>query len=446
MAVDFSLLPTVEPRQDTAPSRIVWSVTFVVMYLAGVLGVLFFWPKGMPTHTWQFWTSLVLFPAGIPGWLVLRRYSAYEGRKLNAILDDEAAQRYNARVFEAASIPLALLGSAHRFSADRTINTPGSIRTGKVVLKTQDPIASNGEPVKARWLIVPGMRTTSGSNEDERHRRRHVTTWLFDELLDELLLPIRTLPARLDLSVQLCIANGLTHQENEALWQACWHARSLRKMTLAPMAEPPADLITLDRWMDQIPGQVNVHATLMIAVQLHPLLAGTPPSGHSEAGVALLLVPDILVRQHRIPHRTTLHRPVRGSLAQPGEALAHALQWADVTARHIATGWQTGLKANKTISLYEPSGKLGQGLDLTALDQTVGYAGIAAPWLAVACAAASRHADSAAQIILAGQHSHVDCAVVKHAPEALIADGLPDGLRPACSSATSPGPIKPSNL
>ncbi|MGE8454873.1 MAG: hypothetical protein ACN6OP_30550, partial [Pseudomonadales bacterium] len=92
MAVDFSLLPPEEAVSERPPSRLAWTVAFFLMVLVGVFAVLFFWPKDMPTHTWKFWASLVLFPVGIPVWIVLRRYSVYEGRKLDTALHNEAVQ------------------------------------------------------------------------------------------------------------------------------------------------------------------------------------------------------------------------------------------------------------------------------------------------------------------------------------------------------------------
>lgn len=413
MAVDFSLLPTSEAPQDSAPSRFVWTVAFFVMALAGVFSALFFWPKDMPTQTWKFWTCLVVFPLGIPAWIILRRYSVHEGRKLDATLSDEAVQNFHANVFEAASIPLVLIGAAHRFSADREENAAKGIKHGAVALKTQDPIADNGDPVQARWLVTPGMRATSGSEEDDRTRHRLVTAWLFGELLDEILPRLQAMPARVPLVIHLSLSNGLARVENENLWWDSWRARSLRSADQAPATQAPASLMLLDTWLDETLRDTNLHATLFVAVQLHPLLAARPLAGTSEAGAVVLLVPDSLARQHRIPHLATLHRPVQGPLEQPDDALSHALTWADVRPAGITGGWQTGLDATQAGALREPARKLGLSAPATDLNQTVGYAGVAAPWLALACAASWLSNDRTAQLILVGQKKHLDCAVLK---------------------------------
>jgi len=56
MAVDFSLLAAEDEGLDDPPSWRVWSIAFLVMALAGVLAVLYFWPDGMQTDTWRYWT------------------------------------------------------------------------------------------------------------------------------------------------------------------------------------------------------------------------------------------------------------------------------------------------------------------------------------------------------------------------------------------------------
>ncbi|SDD22038.1 hypothetical protein SAMN05216345_1073 [Cupriavidus sp. YR651] len=414
MAVDFSLLPSEASAQISAPSRRVWIVAFLVMAMTGMLVVLVAWPQGMPTQTWKFWTTFVVFPLGISAWTVLRRYSVFEGRKLDAELSNEAVKAFNARVFEAASIPLAVLGAAHRFSSNPDENAPERIDKATLSLETRGSIAVVGEPVKARWLVIPGMRTTPGSGEDDRNRRRDVTTWLFGELLDELVPRIQQLPAQVDLVIRLSVSNGLTQQENEALWQDCWYARSLRKAEVMPTAESRFDLISLDKWLDEILANTSLHATLAVAVQLHPLLSGIPPTGSAEAGAALLLVPEELASRYRTPRMASLHRPVRGRLDQP-DALSHAVKWGGLAANQIAGGWLTNIDSARAGALQESSRKLGLTVRPADLDQTVGFAGTAAPWLAVACAASSLSSDRAEQVVLVGENSHFDCAVLKRA-------------------------------
>jgi len=426
MAVDFSLLPTKETSQISAPSRFAWTVTFFLMVLAGVFITLFLWPKGTPTQTPTFWTCLTLFPVGIPAWIVLRRYSVYEGRKLDAALSDEAVQDFNDRVCAAASIPLALVGAAHRFSSDSKKNDAAQIKQGALTLEIQDPIADDGDPVKARWLVIPGMSSTSGRTEDDRKRHLLLTAWLYGELLDDLLPRIHAMAAQVPLTICLSTSNGLTREENENLWLDCWRERSLEPAELAPATQTPADLMQLDSWLDEVLANTSLFATLFVAVQLQPLLDATPPADTAEAGAAVLLLPDALALRHRVPRIASLHRPVQGPLDQPEDALSHALRWAGVEPASITGGWQTGLNAEQAGALREPAKKLGLSAHGTDLDQTVGYAGAAAPWLALACAASWLSHDRTAQLLLVGHEKQVHGAVLKPAGDATTARGSPD--------------------
>jgi hypothetical protein len=436
MAVDFSLLPSEEPPQDVGPSRLFWTIAFFMMVLAGVFLLLFFWPQGVSTGTYKFWMCIVLFPVGIPVLIVLRRYGVYEGRKLDTALRNEAVQAFNDRVFSAASVPLVLVGAAHRFSSDHKENAADYIRSGSLTLKTQDPIAKTGNPVKARWLTVPDMQVKAGSREDDRRRSRQVTAWLFGELLDELAPHILALSSRVPLTISLYASNGFTAEENQRLWQECWFARALRHAEFAPEAQWPTNLMTLDAWLDETLANDRLRVMLLVTVQLHPLLAGTPPAGTSEAGSSLLLAPASLAQQYQIPRIADLHRPVQGLLDQPGGGLSNALRWAGVEPAQIVSSWQTGLDAAATGALREAAVKLNLTARATNLDQTVGHAGIAAPWLALSCAASLLTGETNEQIVVVGNENDVYCAVMKPPTDGKTPCDRPGDVRTASSHAT----------
>lgn len=415
MAVDFSLLPTEEPFDKPSPSKPVWGVVFVVLAALGVGAVLLLWPKGMPTNGWRFWATLTIFPFGIPSFLVLRRFSSYEGSKLDGELRNEATREFNERVFSAARVPLALLGAAYRYSADKKENAIETVQQGTAMLKTQVPFAPDAEPVKARWLMVPKMRTEPGSKNDDFNRSRHVTTWLLDELLGELLPRIQALPQAMPLIVQLLVANGHPYEQNKQLLEERWYAKLGRSLDVTPETESLTDFASLDTWMDRALESVGMHATLLIAVQLHPLLAGSPPADSAEVGTALLLMPDALARQHKVSRIANLHRPVRGPVALPTDTLSAALRWAGVPADQIRSGWRTGVDIQRAGALREPAIKLGLTVHAVDVDRTIGHAGISAPWIAFTCAASALTDDAPEQIVFVGQGEQFDCVVMRRA-------------------------------
>lgn len=413
MAVDFSQLPAEEPFDGSPPSKLVWGIAFVVMAAIGVGAVLLLWPKKMPANTWQFWATLGIFPIGIPGFIVLRRFSSYEGSRLDVELRNEAARKFNEQVFNAAGIPLALAGAAYRYSADKKENAMGSVRQGSAMLKTQIPLAADAEPVKARWLTVPKMKEEPGTLHDDFIRRQLVTAWLFDELLGDLLPQLQALPTSVPLTVQLWIANGHKHAQNQSLLEDHWYAKLNRTLKVAPEAEAPADLKTLDTWMDAVLEGADSHAMLIVAIQLHPLLAGSPPADAAEIGAALLFVPDGLASQHKVSRIANLCRPVRGPVAQPADALSTALRWSGVSAEQIKGGWRTGLDAKYAGALREAAIRLDLPVRAIDVDQVIGHGGIAAPWLTLACAASALVNDATEQIAFVAQGEQLDCAVLR---------------------------------
>ncbi|RZT30862.1 hypothetical protein [Cupriavidus agavae] len=112
MAVDFSLLPSTDVEDIPRPSAVRWSVAFVAMVsgiaLVGVLA----WPEDEPKDSLKFWWTVGFLPVMVALFVVLRRYSHYEGRNMYA----ETARAYSETVFAAASRPLVVLASGYRIA------------------------------------------------------------------------------------------------------------------------------------------------------------------------------------------------------------------------------------------------------------------------------------------------------------------------------------------
>lgn len=412
MAVDFSLLPSEETFEERPPSRRLWGVVFAVAVLLGAAAVLLLWPEGTPTDTWRFWATLILFPVALPVFVVLRRFASYESRRLDAELRNAAVAALNDRVFRAASVPLALIGAVHRFSADPNQNTADAIRSGTLSFKTQKSVAHNAEPVKARWLDVAGVSKEPGTVNADANRARQLTSWLLNELLAELAPRLGALPMAVPLAVRLHIVNALPPAQNRRLWDDCWGARFSRTISIET-PEPPDGLMALDRWLDLMLAGGEPRAMLFVSIQLHPVLYASVPDGAAEAGTAVLLMPDALARKHGIQRDASLHRPVRSLAMEPQEALSHALRWGGVKAGEVAGAWQSGLDATQAGALRQAAIQLGMPVHAVNLDQTVGHAGMAARWLAVSCALATLTRTAAAQVVMVGQGANIDCAVVK---------------------------------
>lgn len=414
MAVDFSLLPTEKVEPGEPPSANIWILVFLTLVLVGAFTVLMLWPKSMSTHTFDFWGTVVLFPVGLSALIVLLRYQHYAARKLDIQMDNHAIRQYNERVFVAASVPIAVLGASHRFSANSDENAVDGIRSGALRLSVQSLFARESEPEKTRWIDVPGVRLCAGTAEDDLERQIKVTRWLFKEMLQELNDAIEALPEKTELRVHV-LASGMPSGEKiQALWQDCWNSLGLRSSYDWEQSAESASLQLLDVWLDQVESGKQSEAKLIVAIQLHALMGASPPVGAAEAGVALLLMPDAIATKCTATHRATIHRPVRGPFDLSNGALEHALQWAGLNAKEVSDGWQTGVSRSQAGALRTSAVQSGLEIQPVDLDMRVGHAGIAGPWLAVACSASSLSEAAPGQIVFAGQADGVDCALLRN--------------------------------
>lgn len=411
MPVDHYKLPGEEPEPATAPSKLVWAVVVVVLVAAGGAAIILLWPKHMPTNDWRFWTTLVVLPTALASFVVSRRLSAYEAAKLDVQARNEVASAYNQRVFDAASKPFSVLAAAYRFSCDRKENALGGVRDKSMKLVSQASIAQDAPPVHARWLMVPSVKLASGPLTADKKRHTEAAKWLFGELLDELEQAIKALPRKTSLDVHFVTSSLLSTEERDGLWNDKWEKLNLRPADLAIDASD-VDLMTLDGWLDRTIETAENKARLIVAIQLTVLQSASPLPGSAEAAVALLLLPEAEATRSALVSDANLHRPVRGRFEQASVALRPALKWAGLQAPDIGGIWETGLNAKQWGQVASESGLLGIPHDAIKMDQTIGFAGVAAPWLAVAVAAKSLSDTAPRQMAFAGSEHTFDCAVL----------------------------------
>ena len=390
---------------------------FAVITLGGVATVLLMWPADMPTKTPQFWITLIGFPVGLAALAVLRLYAMHEGRVLDALAHNEVCQQYRTQVFEYASQPLALIDTAYCISGDAQQNREAiaAMANGALELKLNTPPIPRAQAVKARWLEMPDVRLNTAPAANDRQRQHATLGWLFAQLLQGLNTSLQALPARVPLSVQLNVACALPAETVIALWQTVWDAQALRAVDVDHVVAAP-DLMTLDYWLDHALQAEYQEARLIVTVQLHALLDTPPSAGAAEAGVAVLLMPEALAYQHRIAANHYLHRPERARHQEAGENLAHALQWARLEGKSLVQIWCTGLDQGQYGQWSAPASQLDVDAKDVLLDSSVGDTGIAAPWLALACAHAAA-IDGRARLLLCAQEHTVDCAVLRGPPQ-----------------------------
>lgn len=411
MPVDFSNLPPEEPVPDKPPSRWLWTVIFFVIVIVGVFAVLFLWPAGEPTHTPWFWSCLVVYPVGIASFVVLRRHSAYQGARLGAIARNEARSQYVNEVFNRASYPVAVLATAYRFSSDPDENDLAKVLSGTLKLVPKTTPASTTEPVNARWIIEPD------ADDDARYandtdRQQDILRWMFDGLLNDIEAAIRLLPDDAKLSVRLMISASAPGAGAEQCWDRLWSARGLTPVRTA--VEPvPVDAMWLDTWLDHINKDRDREVRLLVVAQLYPAREGALPDGGAEAAAAILLVPPSLVEQFHLVSVAEIHRPEESSIPLMEDALRKALQWGRAEPGEIERIWQSGLERDARAAITKACVKTGISGKFTDVDSSIGYAGAAASWLTIACAARAAATEKTAQLVVTSLASGPQLCVVR---------------------------------
>lgn len=432
MSVNFSQLPEKIAVPDQRPSVLFWTVVFLVLTLAGVATILLLWPKGMPTQTWKFWITLLAFPTGLATLVVLHRYGMYQGKVLDAEIYNEVCEDYTEEVVGFASRPLAVIGSAYRFSEEDSINALAltGIQDQSLSLPVFSSTNSGSAPLKARQFVtaeqslllaerpaalnVPDQKP---DDEDELARQQAALGWAFAQLQESLVESVRLLPQSLPVTVQLKVASKVLPAAVKEIWQNAWEKHRLRSVQLALLSEEDdSSLKLLDTWLDRAHHKDQQQARLIVTVQLHTSVAGAPPRDSAEAGTALLMLPAGVAQHYQLTPSVWLHRPQRGALDQTDHAMVHALKWADVTGAEIGSVWHADCSSEQCDALRDHTSALGLKTLAGSIDTAVGLTGVVAPWLAICCAVAAAQSDSQPQMVLLGlpgTNGQMDCAVVR---------------------------------
>ncbi|MDI9695261.1 hypothetical protein QM312_04965 [Burkholderia cenocepacia] len=398
MPVDFDKLPPEEPVPDRPPSRFVWTIVFFVIVIACIFAVLLLWPKGEPTQSLWFWICITVYPVGIAAFVVLRRYSVFEGRRLDAIAWNDAREKYLNRVFEDASQPLVLVAATYRFASDAKDDAFDKLLDDSIKLEPRIALKHDA-PVNARWFDQPDTDEDGNRFNSDDERQRHVREWVFGELIGDVADAIRALPSELKVAIQLVLPDVANPGEALASWDRQWMKSKLPLHKVEVLPEPP-DLMALDAWLDRINQKRDQQARLLIFVRLNSVLQALPPDGSAEAGVALLVMPEPTQHRFKTDSIARLHRPNDTNGCPVDIALARALRWGRMEPSAVSRIWQCALDPAVKNAVTAAAIKAGITGTATNIDYIVGHAGEVASWLGIACAAKAIARDGTPQLLV----------------------------------------------
>ncbi|MGU7772642.1 hypothetical protein ACV229_21030 [Burkholderia sp. MR1-5-21] len=391
MAIEMSSLPPPAAPLPPPPSRLRWAVVFLACALTGMAIGLLIWPRHLPTATPLFWIAVVGVPLVAASTVIVIRFCAYAGLERAAKSWDARRDAHVAGVFRVESRPIVLLAGAHCFSHDEAENKASAIASGDLLLKSQST-PDKTTAIEARWFNALPYTVGETPADYDTSRQLAVLDDLIAKLLEPVVGPIGTLPPALPLVVRMHVAAPALTESVEERFRLAWRERDLRDVSVTNEPKAPG-LMSLDAWLDAPPGDARDHATLLVVIELHSLMAGRPTKGSAEAGVALLMAPEDVAQRSRLAPVAQIHRPRQGTVATLRDTLGFAVQWGETDAGAIHHLWHSGFDRVGQQALLGAT-RAG-GITLMAdqrisgehdLDRTVGDSGIAADWLALACA------------------------------------------------------------
>ncbi|WP_413184883.1 hypothetical protein [Paraburkholderia sacchari] len=397
MAVDFSLLPPEEPVPDNPPSRLFWTVAFFLIATVGVFAVLLLWPKGESTQTLWFWTCLTVYPFGVAAFVVLRRYSVYAGRRLDAIAWNDARKDYVNGVFHQAGRPLAVLAATFRFSFVAKEDDFGKLLDGSVKLEPRLAPKPDAPPVSARWFEV--LDIDGIPHKWDLGRQRHVLAWALGTVIDMVGDAVRSLPLELKLKVQLVLPGIENVDDALTVWNRQWALANIRVAQNGVLTEAP-DLMYVDTWLERSNEGLDEEARLLVCVKLNAIHGALPPDRSAEAVVAILLTPEAVSRRFNLSPVSMLHRPNGTRDCSIDDALARAMRWGCTQPAEVRRSWLGGVDTANASAITKAVVKAGVDATPENIDYMIGHAGEVAPWLAVACAASAASIDRAPQLVI----------------------------------------------
>lgn len=391
MPVNFEALPTRTVVPNTRRSILLSLIGLIAMMAAGVTISLATWPAERPTQTQWFWIRSV----GLPFLAWLLAYSGWRflgaNQLQNAVADNAAIDRQEDQLHAEARVPFAVIEQSWRFS-------------GVVGQSNVEEATRGRESAEITGLVIPDRPFFRGNRADEVERHAALLEWLLVELVGplahELKVPRMT-------KIWLALDSTLSSEEAEAAIARAWIALGLERAEEVQLLEtlPP---YTVDGWLD---ASARHTRHLVLAVQLRGAISGEMQLGQAEAGVAVLLG-DTLDGLRNATALAYAHRPTRSDMESIPIGVANALRWGHCSDESVDAVWNTGL-AEPLVKAFKSLGGAVNDAPAVELTQTIGNAGVATPWLALALAAANAKEGAGTQLILDQQEGDLVAMVCR---------------------------------
>lgn len=407
MPIDLSAAGLPSPYPSSERRVLPWLVGWLLCAVMGAGLALLLWPANTPVQGSWFWFCAT----GLPNLVFLMALgisrTQYEAACAQAIFRNQHRQAWLNRRIHDAQRPLLILGAGYCLPF-REPSLSEALAGVASYLRMQAPRQGGSLLMHGRfedsderfisWADDGDTTEEALSPADEVLSDERITLPVSSTGMDanvEVILGQALLPLvdSLHALAQQGMARAPAVRVMVATDDANAHRRVQQAMralqragvpTLECLAAPDAEsLLLLDAWLDA--GEKR--PLLIIGAEWHD----TPLPGSTEGAAALLVVPNGYPLPDGVAPVATVHRPVCGPTVALGDVLANAVLWGNAEPSSVAQIW------------LSRQGDAGDTALLQALDQasvttvrkreaqrhadgSIGHAGTASPWLAMAAA------------------------------------------------------------
>lgn len=344
------------------PVAIRWVIFLVVIMLTGVVLTLWQWTgerRGI-----SFWFTALGLPFCLWGLLAVFRHIGYRLE-----LNGEAGWNYECNDLEDTEISR---GRRFAWVLDTWLQTPAGRGTGSlsVAMAQGSPLLKTAKPRAGGQPVRHARITDFDSDLDALDKAIEKAALRLNKTLDRL---PENLPCWLMFDCDAAIS---VKKEAELLQLVMQKSgRELRELSGRGMS-------ALDYWLDH--RWAKPSALVILTLSLRP----SPQENDAEAIASMVLCNR---KSHQYPYAVRLHRPQKSSPETLTPNIAHSLCWAELSPDAIKGIWIAGEAVTDRPGLNKSCEDNKLTLSLTdgikSIDATLGYAGQASPWIAVALAA-----------------------------------------------------------
>lgn len=357
------------------PSTIRWVIFLVVIMLAGLMLTLWQWTgdrRGI-----SFWFTALGLPFCMWGLLVIFRHIGYRLE-----LKGEAGWNYECDDLEETETSR---GRRFAWILDTWVQTQAGRGTGSLsaAMALSTPLLKTTKP-RTGGKLVRHAPITDFDSEPE------ALTKAIEKAALRINKTLARLPEKLPCWLMFDSDTELSvEKEAELLLLVIEKSgRALRQI-------PGQGMNALDYWLDHRWTKPSALVVLTLS------LRSSPQENDAEAIASMVLCNR---KSHQYPDAVRLHRPQKSSPETLTHNMAHSLRWAEVSPDAIKGIWITGEAITDRPGLNQSCEDNKLTLSLTdgikSIDATLGYAGQASPWIAVALAA-DKVSELGAQLIAA---------------------------------------------